>query len=153
MSYVESNLLPGEVVTYRARRHRIMFFWPGFILAIGVLVALPALLGGTVAGAVPAMVILLIGGVAALLQYMAYSSAEFAITDKRVVIKVGVLSRHTIELLLTKVETVGLDQGIFGRMFGYGTIVVTGTGGTKEPFKGVANPLEFRKRVQAQLAA
>ncbi len=71
-------------------------------------------------------------------------------TTRRVLIKVGVLRRRSLELLLSKVESIGVDQGIVGRLLGYGTIIVTGTGGTKEPFRMIAAPLEFRRMVQQQ---
>ena len=99
---------------------------------LGVLFLLPALVMG-------------------LPRWLTYVSSEFAITDKRVLIKVGVLRRRSVELLLSKVETIGVDQSILGRVFDFGTIIVTGTGGTKEPFKGIAAPMEFRKQVQARL--
>jgi Bacterial membrane flanked domain. len=50
------------------------------------------------------------------------------------------------------VETIGVEQTILGRILNYGTIIFTGTGGTKGPFKGIAKPIEFRERVQSQLA-
>jgi uncharacterized membrane protein YdbT with pleckstrin-like domain len=61
---------------------------------------------------------------------------------------VGFLRRRTVELLLTKVEAIGVDQGILGRILKFGTIAVTGTGGTNERFPGICDPLEFRKQVQ-----
>jgi uncharacterized membrane protein YdbT with pleckstrin-like domain len=68
-----------------------------------------------------------------------------------VIFKVGLINRRTLELVLAKLETIGVEQGIPGRIFNYGTIIVTGTGGTKEPFRDIADPLEFRKHVQSQL--
>ena len=56
-----------------------------------------------------------------------------------------------MEVLLSKVEGIQVDQGIFGRILGYGSIIVTGTGGIQNPFKKIKAPLEFRKRVQEQL--
>jgi hypothetical protein len=56
-------------------------------------------------------------------------------------------------LLLQKVEGIGVDQGILGRILGYGTITVSGVGGTKETFQMISNPLEFRRQVQASLAS
>ena len=82
-----------------------------------------------------------------------YLTSEFAVTNKRVLVKVGFISRHTLELLLSKVETIGVDQSILGRILGYGTIVVIGTGGTREPFKAIADPLGFRHQVQGQTSA
>lgn len=75
-------------------------------------------------------------------------TSEFAITNKLIIIKVGLISRRTLEMNLSKIESVNVDQGILGRMLGYGTIVVIGTGGTKEPFASIADPMNFRKKFQ-----
>lgn len=144
MSYVDTTLLPDERVTHRAQLSRVIFVGPAIVLAIGVL----CLLGGR--GALPgALVFLVVGTAAALARYVNFSTSEFAITDKRVIIKVGLLRRRTLELQLTKLEAIAVDQGILGRIFGFGNIVVTGTGGTKEPFKTISGPLEFRRAAQA----
>jgi len=63
-------------------------------------------------------------------------------------IKVGLISRHTLEMNLNKIESVNVNQGILGRLLGYGTIIVVGTGGTKEPFDSISDPLRFRKEFQ-----
>ena len=55
--------------------------------------------------------------------------------------------------MLGKVEAVGVDQGLLGRVLNFGTITVTGTGGTQEQFQRIAAPLEFRKHVQAEAVA
>ena len=75
-------------------------------------------------------------------------SDEFAITNRRVIIKTGLVSRKTFEMNLSKIESVNVDQGIFGRMLGYGTIRIVGSGGTSEVFPNIKNPLEFRKKFQ-----
>jgi hypothetical protein len=75
------------------------------------------------------------------------------VTDKRVIIKVGWIQRRTLETMLGKVEGIGVDQTVIGRMLNFGTITVTGTGGTQERFTNIAAPLEFRRQVQAQVSA
>jgi uncharacterized membrane protein YdbT with pleckstrin-like domain len=72
------------------------------------------------------------------------------VTTKRVIIKVGLVRRRSVELLLRQVEAIRVEQGILGRILGYGTIIVGGTGGTAEPFSEIAAPLEFRRQVQMQ---
>jgi uncharacterized membrane protein YdbT with pleckstrin-like domain len=145
MSFVDSNLLPNEQVTYRARLHRIIYALPAMLLVAALLAALG---GGWIAGTA----IGVIGCVLFLPPWIRSVSSEFAITNKRVLIKVGLVRRHSLELLLQKVEGIGVDQGILGRILGYGTITVSGVGGTKEAFRMIANPLEFRRQVQASLA-
>jgi uncharacterized membrane protein YdbT with pleckstrin-like domain len=73
---------------------------------------------------------------------------EFAITNKRVIIKTGLISRKTFEMNNSKIESVNVDQGILGRILGYGTIRIVGSGGTKEVFPNIRKPLQFRKKFQ-----
>ena len=73
---------------------------------------------------------------------------EFAVTNKRVIVKTGLISRRTLEMNLSKIESVNVDQSIMGRILGYGTITIIGTGGTRESFPKIANPLLFRKKFQ-----
>src|SRR5713226_6861409 len=146
MGYVERNLLPNEQITYRAKLHWIIYTLPAVVFLIAILVTLG---GGWVAG----IAIGVIGLVLLLPPWIKASSSEFAITNKRVLIKVGLVRRHSLELLLQKVEGIGVDQSILGRILGYGTITVSGVGGTKEAFRTISSPLEFRRQVQASLAS
>ena len=145
MGYVDSNLLPNEHVTYRARLHRIIYLLPVCVLIAALVVALAS--GSWIAGGVLG----LIGVVLLVPPWIRSISSEFAVTNKRVLVKVGLVRRHSLELLLQKVEGIGVDQGILGRILGYGTITVSGTGGTREAFRMIAHPLEFRRQVQASL--
>jgi uncharacterized membrane protein YdbT with pleckstrin-like domain len=146
MGYVDSNLLPNERVTYRARLHRIIYLLPVCVLIIALGVAFAS--GSWIAGGVLG----LIGLVMMVPPWIRSISSEFAVTNKRVLVKVGLIRRHSLELLLQKVEGIGVDQGILGRILGYGTITVSGTGGTREAFRLIADPLEFRRQVQTSLA-
>jgi uncharacterized membrane protein YdbT with pleckstrin-like domain len=162
MSYVESNLVPGETVIYQTRLHWIVMLWhivlgsflfglPGAFLLYYALSqtgiesrTLHIMEGGGVA--------LLVSGAVTILTGMVRRNAtEMAVTNRRVVIKTGLVSRKTIEMLLNKVESIEVSETLFGRMMGYGTIVVIGTGGTLEPFHKVAQSLEFRSQVQQQI--
>ncbi len=147
MSYVERNLLPNEEITYRARLHRSIYLLPDCIFAVALLVGVGG--GGWIAaGAVAAIAALLF-----IPPWVRSSSSEFAITNKRVLVKVGLIRRHSLELLLQKVEGIGVDQSVLGRILGYGTITVSGVGGTKESFRMISDPLEFRRQVQASLSS
>jgi uncharacterized membrane protein YdbT with pleckstrin-like domain len=146
MGYVDSNLLPNEQVTYRARLHRIIYLLPVCVLIVAIGVAVVG--GGWIALGLGS-----IGLVLLVPPWIRSISSEFAVTNKRVLVKVGLVRRHSLELLLQKVEGIGVDQGILGRILGYGTITISGTGGTREAFRMIARPLEFRRQVQASLAA
>jgi hypothetical protein len=162
MSYVESHLVAGETVIYQTRLHWIVML--GHIILGCFLLGLPGAFLLYYAASQPGIeagnlhliqavgVALLIGGIVAIVMGMVRRNAtEMAVTNRRVVIKTGIVGRTTIEMLLNKVESIEVGETAFGRMLGYGTIVVIGTGGTPEPFHQVAHPLEFRSQVQQQI--
>jgi uncharacterized membrane protein YdbT with pleckstrin-like domain len=145
VSYVEKSLIPGERVVYRASLYRLPFLWlllPA-VAAFGAavfqywIVALAALIGA---------------GIIVVNIWAKRASAEFAVTSKRVIVAVGAVRRRTLELMLDKVEGVAVEQSLAGRIFNFGTVTITGSGGTRESFDHIAAPLEFRRQVQAQLA-
>ena len=74
-------------------------------------------------------------------------TTEIAVTDKRIIHKVGLIQRKTIEMNMSRVESVSVDQSIHGRLLGYGDISVRGTGSGLSPFILIAHPLEFRNAV------
>jgi uncharacterized membrane protein YdbT with pleckstrin-like domain len=136
-SYVQSVLGPGEQVQYEAKVS-IWSMMPLFILG---LILLP------VYG---------LGLLFWLVAYIRYISTELAITNKKIIAKFGFIKRDTIELLLPKVESIQVNQSIFGRMLNYGSIVVSGAGNPQAPVPGISNPIHFRKRfmeIQEQLSA
>lgn len=83
-----------------------------------------------------------------LLPYFERKLAEFAVTNRRIIIKTGFIARRTVEMNLSKIESVNVDQSVMGRIFGYGTITIIGTGGTREEFHNITRPMDFRKAFQ-----
>lgn len=75
-------------------------------------------------------------------------TSELVITDRRVLIKVGFIRRHTFEMFISKIESVAVYQGMMGRIFNYGTVEIRGTGGSAESFSTIASPLQFRDAIQ-----
>ena len=149
MSYVEKNLMPGEQIVHRANLHWLVFVLPIllFIAAIWLFSV-----GGNIANLLA--LILIVGVlVTGLIAVIERRTSEFAVTNKRVLIKTGLIRRHSLETLLSKIESIGVAQSILGRILGFGTIVISGTGGSKESFHKIADPMMFRRRVQEQIAA
>ena len=162
MSYINSNLVAGEHVIYQTRLHWIVML--GHILLGCLLFALPGAILLYYALTQQAMdttlrhfmdavaaALLLCGLIAILMGFVRRSATEMAVTNRRVVVKSGLASRRTIEMLLNKVETIEVQETALGRLIGYGTVVLVGTGGSTEPFHKVAHPLEFRGAVQQQI--
>jgi uncharacterized membrane protein YdbT with pleckstrin-like domain len=147
MSYVESSLVPGERIVYRAHLHWKTFLPGGVVFLLFTIWAILFAVEEKKQGV--ALVIFLIGTVPLAGAYLRYRCSEFAVTDKRVLIKTGIIKRHTLETLLNKVENISVEQSVLGRLLNFGTIQVTGTGATRETFANIGAPLEFRKQVEA----
>jgi membrane protein YdbS with pleckstrin-like domain len=145
VSYVEQHLQPREQVIYRATLHPIGLVGPAIVGLIG----LDVLLSGFRSHSAGVWLFGLILMLPLLMAFLNYQQSEFAVTSQRVVIKIGIVRRRSLEIILNKVEGVSVDQGILGRMLDFGSITVNGTGGTPEPFRRISKPLEFRRNVQA----
>jgi uncharacterized membrane protein YdbT with pleckstrin-like domain len=149
VSYVDRHLLPNERVVYRTRLHWILFVRPVFVtlVALSVTVALGALARMEWVWYLSLLVILgglIWNGIHAIELF----TSEFAVTTTRLIFKVGIVARYTTELLLGKVESIGVQQKLLGRLLNYGDLVVTGTGGVREVFPRVHDPIAFRNHVQ-----
>ncbi len=132
MRYIDQSLAPGEVILQRGR-------WPT-IYWVGAWAAL-LLLG-----------IILVGIFIFIRAWIIMSSTDFAVTNRRVILKRGWLNRRTQELAVESVEGVILDQSLIARMFGYGHVVVTGTGDAIVRFPAMAHPVAFRRSIEAARA-
>lgn len=143
MSYIESNLVAGEHLVCRAWVHWKVFIWPGLWLLAGLLTL--------AANVTMGLVLVLIASVASIVPYLTYSTSEFGLTNMRIIIKAGLIRRRSLEIQLGKVESIGVDQGMLGRMLRYGTIVITGTGGTEEHLAAIGSPFDFQRSVEEQL--
>ena len=108
MSYVDRHLLPGEAVTFRTRLHWKIYFLP----MLGVLVVMVPLTVWALSSTTKILALLPIAAGLILLSvpWMKRRSSEFAVTNKRVIIKLGVLKTRSIELLLPKIEGIAVTQ-------------------------------------------
>lgn len=163
MSYVEKHLIPGESVQYETKLHWIVMLGHaviGILLAL-LAIAIPILWaslatkkkGSSVPGAiyVVALGFLLVGGALFFVGLLRRRATEMAVTNKRVIVKTGIADRRTVELLLSRIESVAVEEHPLGRILGYGTVIVRGIGGTPEVFQNIQHPLQFREQVQTQI--
>lgn len=164
MSYIEKHLIPGETIQYQTKLHWIVML--GHVataavlelLAITFLIASLSSSGG--AKAVPprstmylgALICLFAGATLFCIGLLKRNVTEMAVTNKRVIVKSGLADRRTTEILLSRIESVVVNEPAVGRILGYGTVIVRGTGGTPEVFQKIQNPLKFRDQVQGQIA-
>lgn len=126
--YVDKSLASDETILMRGRWP--LFYWVGAWLQLIVLG------------------IVIIGVVLFVAAVVRMTTTEFAVTDKRVILKRGWIKRTTEELAVESIEGVHLDQSFWGRIFRYGKIVVSGTGEAQIHFPPMAEPIEFRRAIE-----
>ncbi len=134
MSYLEQSLAPGETIVARFDLH-----WTAkWRLIVFLLLAIPTL------G---------IALLAALYEWIRLRSIEQGVTNRRVVRKTGIVSRTTEELRLASIETIDLHQSAWGRMLGFGNVMLTGRGEASMVFERLAAPIEAKRAIEAAYAA
>lgn len=161
MSYVEKHLIPGETLQYQTKLHWHVMFWHVAAGAVFALVGISFMAGlwaskdakSDNSGVTDALglISLLAGALFIGFGFLKRRMTEMAVTNKRVIVKMGLVSRRTIELLLSRIESIVVDEPAMGRLLGYGSVTLRGTGGTPEVFENVSHPLEFRAQVQRQI--
>lgn len=158
MSYVRKALLPGEQVIYETGLHWLVYGRAIvlFVVAAALWIAAQYVPHDGQNMALGRNLVLGVAGVVLVLALLATVAAgirrvttELAVTDQRVIYKRGIFARHTIEMNRSKVESVDVDQSILGRILGYGTLMVRGTGGSLEPMESISDPLTFRTYITA----
>ena len=158
MAYIESILMDNEKIIYQTKPHWIIYgtavIWLIASLLLnsyfGPRLDLNMIMFNYPLYKVASFILLIFAlyfGVGAFIYSI---SAEFAVTNYRIIMKTGFIQRNSLEILLEKVESVHVVQSILGRILSFGTIIINGVGGTKDPFPNIFNPLKFREIVQQQ---
>lgn len=130
MSYIEESLSSGENIEGIFKFH----WFVRIPLALWIILGIPTL----------GLTLLL-----ALYEYLRLKYTEQGITNKRIILKTGIISRKSQEIKLKAIETVEIDQGILGRIFGFGSIKVTGQGISDLIFKNVADPMSVKRQIES----
>jgi uncharacterized membrane protein YdbT with pleckstrin-like domain len=126
VSYIDDSLIEGEVLVHRAR----VSWWSQFGLVLLGIVTL----------------IVVVGLVFLAWAWIRVRSTELAITSRRIIAKFGFVKRHTVEINLDKVESLRVEQGVWGRFLNFGTIFISGSGSSVAPIPNIADPLVFRRK-------
>jgi len=151
MTYINSILEPGEQVRYRAT-----VSWTIYTQAILLTIcALASLVAGALNAELThfswfAAIVFAVAAIVAFLPaWFRRWTTEIAVTDRRVILKRGLIRRHTVEMNMQKVESVDVDQTLIGRLFNYGNVTIRGTGSTFEKLSWIDSPLTLRTTVTA----
>jgi uncharacterized membrane protein YdbT with pleckstrin-like domain len=154
MSYFKKQLMGDEIVVKQAHLHWIVYLPAICIAAVAAIGG--AWLGsrGPNAKQVAEIIAVMLGLYALYLAFGGFikrTSARFAVTNKRILIRFGLIRRRSSEILLSQIEGITVQQGFWGRIFNYGTVVIEGTGGDRAPYPKISAPGAFRLTVQEQI--
>ena len=143
MKFLRLHFLPGEQVVYRARIHYFLFAEPLCLLSVGGFI----LCGATVPIIKWLGITVLFLGLVSLIQRVCVKVGSlYVVTNRRVILKTGIIRRQVSELVPARCEGIQATQSVAGRIFGYGTLVVT-TGGATNCYHFVSNPFAFKQAV------
>ena len=130
MSFIEESLSSGEEVVARFKLHWLARLW----LVLWLLLAVPTL----------GITLLL-----ALYEFLRLRGIEQGVTNKRVIYKTGIVGRKSEEMKLTSIETVEIEQGVFGRLLGFGDVKITGRGTSDLVFPRISDPMSVKRQIES----
>lgn len=139
MSYIQQSLIKDEQIVYQAKVSK----WSQIRNIVFAIICF--------ALATQYLILAVLGIFFIVTAFLNIWTTELALTNKRVIAKFGFIQRHTVEINLAKVEGLSVGQGVIGRIFNFGTVVVHGTGGSRAPIPFIDNPLQFRKETNEYL--
>lgn len=144
----KNNMMEGEVVIREAQFHWIMFWLPVLLAILAVVFPFVPIGEGTL------KIRLLFTGILLVLAFLWYivinNGKKFILTNKRIILKTGIVQRNSKELMLRKCESINVRQSIMGRILGYGDVIVL-AGEEKDVFKYIKSPMEFSTRINEQI--
>lgn len=146
MGYVDESLMAGEQVVWRGRQHWLAALALPLNLIVGGLLLLVLGAGGA------ALLVLVLGLVVLAPVWMGWKAQDFAVTTRRVIAKRGLLGHQVAEMPVRQAESTNVSQGLYARIWNYGSVIAAGTGGTKVVFVNVMGPMELRRTIQQQAA-
>lgn len=136
-------IMQQEQTIYKARQHWIVFIFPLLIIAIGAYIYFQQPMFRD-----PGLLILAIGAGFIIVSLLTYWAKVIIVTNNRVIIKSGIIFRRSAEMVMDKIEMVNVLQSIVGKLLGFGTLTVIGTGGTRESFKSLNRPHRCRSVIE-----
>lgn len=135
-------------VIYFTRLHWVIFFGP--LVGLGI--------AGAIYYYIPLLqqVSLFLGAFAILwilMTWVTYYFSSITIKSKQVILRTGIIVRQTVDIPLSKIETIDIRQSILGSILSYGTLIITGTGGTRHLINYLHRPLTCRRYIEQLMNA
>lgn len=150
MSYIKDSLAKNEVIITYFDYHWVNFF--KYILYGAAAVLVSVLVNSTIGFSLWVILIeFLVLGIIVAFPSITISSTDMGVTNKRVILKTGLISRNSEEMRISSIETVEVKQTILQRILGSGHVHITGKGVSDLVFRNVKNPMEVKVAIENAL--
>ena len=148
MSYSSKNMMEGEQIICEARFHYMLYWLPALLLLIAIVLPFIPIGEDTLKYRLIFSGIFIV--LAALWAVVINNGKRFILTNKRIILKTGIIMRQSNELMLRKCEGIKVSQSIMGRILNYGDVMVT-TGEVVDVFQYIWDPMGFSTKVNEQI--
>ncbi len=130
-------------IVYQARLHWIIFFWPVILLCLGGFLGLRFTQLREVA-----IFFILFAVLWGLMVWITYQYSSLTIKKTQVILRTGFLVRNTMDIPLSKIESIDIRRSLLGSLLHYGSVVITGTGGSRQSVNYLNRPLTCRRYIE-----
>lgn len=143
MTEAVAKNMSDQNTVYFTRLHWIIFFGPviSLCLAFALYVSIAQLKEVSLFIALFAMAWIT-------MTWITFHFSSITIKRKQVILRTGILVRQTVDIPLSKIETIDIRQSILGSIFRYGALIITGTGGTRHLINYIDKPLTCRRYIE-----
>lgn len=130
-------------IVFRTKQHWIIFLWPLGVFFAGITLVTFAPFFKTIG-----YIFMGFGALSLFIFYTAYSFSVLLVRKKSILIQTGLFARQSVNLPISKIETIEIRQSLLGALLNYGIVILVGTGGTKTCLSNIANPLTCRRHME-----
>lgn len=143
MTELNPEVSSDNNIIYFTRLHWIIFFGPliGLCVPVALYYYIPQLRQ-------PTQILLVLALCWIVMTWFTYYFSSITIKKRQVILRTGLIVRQTVDVPLTKIETIDIRQSILGSLLGYGTLLITGTGGTRHQVTFLQRPLTCRRYIE-----
>lgn len=121
-------LFPGENIIFSVRPHILTLLVPLFGIAAVVVIAFFFLgavdISDIINPLIPQIVLIVVGILLEIVFFLGWLNTIYLLTNKRVQRQSGIIGKKSSAIALSDVQATRVEQGILGRIFGYGDVLV-----------------------------
>jgi len=141
----EERVCMDDDVVYLGRMHWVLFTGPVLLLLFALVLAFTV--RDTPLHSMP-LFFTVFSFAWGVMVWVNYRFSSLTIKKKQVIFRTGLLVRQTVDISLVRIESIDIRQSLLGSLLQYGSLVITGTGGSRQVIDYIAKPLTCRRHIE-----